>query len=220
MKSFKNFLIERRPFFAVANDYIQRRRDKDKEDTGYDPESEGEDNFQDFHWDSKQLTKHPESEEGQFGDKGRSKTQHQPSNGDREPVQQGTSKVDVPYKTKFNAGAVNKGQHGGAHSAETGKDADKTGEKDLKKLKGYPVQVKEEVDLIAEAVVDRLHEISANQTADVVTLQNGKQHRVDPLTATKLVEIYDKLTPTNQEKFALTVSKDTISFVKMVSFAK
>lgn len=219
MKSFKNFLIERRPFFAVANDYIQRKRDKDKEDTGYDPSAEGEDNFQDFHWDNKQLHNHPEADDNQFSDKGRSKTQHQPSNGDREPIQQGTSKVDVAYKTKFN-GSANKGQSGGKHTAETGKDADKSGEKELKKLKGYPVQVKEEANLIGEAVIDKLHEIAANQEADAITFQNGKQYNVDPITASKLVETYEKLSPSNQEKFALTASKDTISFIKMVSFSK
>ena len=218
MKSFKNFLIERRPFFAVANDYIQRRRDKDKEDSGYDPSSEGEDNFQDFHKDNTKTNAHPEADEKQFGDKGAKKTEHQPSNGDREPVQQGTSKVAVPYKTKFN-NAVNKGQHGGAHTAETGKDADKKGEKELKKLNGYPVQVKEEAALIGESVIDKLHEIAANEEADVITFQNGKQYKVDSITASKLVETYGKLSPANQERFALTVSKDTMSFIKMITFA-
>lgn len=218
MKSFKDFLIERRPFFAVANDYIQRKRDKEKDEGGYDPSSEGEDNFQDFHHKNTTTHSHPEADEKQFGDKGASQAQHQPSNGDREPIQQGTSKVNVPYKTNFST-AVNKGQHGGSHTAATGKDADKKGEKELKKLNGYPVQVKEDVEQIDEAMIDVLKRISSTGKPSDVKLQNGKSLAVDPKTATKLVGIHDKLTPDNRAKFCDKVSKDATSFMKMVNFA-
>jgi hypothetical protein len=223
MKKFKEFIIEKGYF---SRDLVTYAQTKNKDDSdGYDPVSDGERNFKSFHKVNTQVTDYPEAEEGdQSGSKKISKTTHTeaPGKGETE-VKQGSSDVNVEYRSGLKKNIVNKANFGGKKTASTPRD--KTGgETAMNRLKKNdvvdtpPYGVKEETEL-QEGVVDTLKKIVANKKPMTVTFQNGKTLPVDLKTASSLLSAHGKLNPDNQEKFRDHLEKGTTTFMKMIDFA-
>jgi hypothetical protein len=78
--------------------------------------------------------------------------------------------------------------------------------------------MKEDADL-SEAVIDDLRDIVKSKSMKRIKLDDGTQTRVDLFTASALVQVYDKLSDANKQKFASGMAKNENMFMKMVDFA-
>lgn len=80
-----------------------------------------------------------------------------------------------------------------------------------------PVQA-EEVQL-EEAVMDQLHKIVANKSAQSVKFGNGQSRKVDHFTASAITQVHKALNDDNKKKFADMVHKSPEHLMKASDFA-
>jgi len=97
--------------------------------------------------------------------------------------------------------------------------------KDLEKHPGGKVvtlgprgKVKEEVE-ITEAVMDQLHKIVNDKSAQSVKFASGHTRKIDHFTASALTQVHKALNDDNKKKFADLVHKSPEHFMKASDFA-
>ena len=79
-----------------------------------------------------------------------------------------------------------------------------------------PIQAEE---TIQEAVMDQLHKIVANKSAQRVKFANGSTRKVDHFTASAITQVHNALNDDNKKKFADMVHKSPAHLMKASDFA-
>ena len=105
------------------------------------------------------------------------------------------------------------------------KAMDKTREYESKRLEKYKQtmqqhreKLKEEVE-ITEAVMDTLHKIVKDKSAQSVKFASGHTRKIDHYTASALTQVHNALNDENKKKFADMVHKSPEHFMKASDFA-
>ncbi len=70
-----------------------------------------------------------------------------------------------------------------------------------------------------EDVIKKLRIILAKSSADSIKLEDGKQVKVDIMTAKALLNVYDALGDVNRKKFASQIGQNQMWFKKLTDFA-
>ena len=83
--------------------------------------------------------------------------------------------------------------------------------------KGKKIKMTEET--IEEAVMDTLHKIVKNKSAQSVKFASGQTRKVDHYTASALTQVHNALNDDNKKKFADMVHKSPEHFMKASDFA-
>lgn len=81
-----------------------------------------------------------------------------------------------------------------------------------------PIQA-EEVEPIEEAVMDTLHKIVQNKSAQTVKFANGQTRKVDHFTASAIAQVHNAVNDDNKKKLADMIHKSPAHFEKVASFA-
>ena len=174
------------------------KREENPEAKSLEPRAEGEKQFKDMH--TKTVMDYPVSGEG--GDT--SKTKHQPSNGDRAPIQQGTSKLSD--------------QSGFKGSKTPMTRADKT-QGDFKPVRTAPSSVGGNWSGYAESVFVNAPVISESDE-DVMTIElmNGDEIEINSDLYDAIQETYSQLNTGNQMIFRSAVNEGIDSFERILEF--
>jgi hypothetical protein len=73
--------------------------------------------------------------------------------------------------------------------------------------------------MLEEAVMDTLHKIVSNKSAQKVKFASGETRTVDHFTASALTQVHGALNDDNKKKFADMVHKSPGHFTKAADFA-
>jgi hypothetical protein len=160
------------------------------------PRAKGEQDFADAH--TREVTDYPAKKVG--GDT--KETDHQPNNGDRTPVQQGTSKLADKSGFKGNKTPMTR--------------ADKT-QGEMKPVKTSPSAVQS--PSFAESVFISAPVISESDE-DVMEfeLMNGDVIEINADIYNSIHEVFDRLTTGNQAVFKAAVNESVDSFERILDF--
>jgi hypothetical protein len=161
------------------------------------PRAEGEQQFADMH--TREVKDYPVKSAGGKTEQ----TVHQPSNGDRSPIQQGTSKL--PDKSGF-------------HGQQTPKRiADKVREGDLKPLKTSPSAVS--VPAFGESIFVNKPIISESDNDTIeVELLNGDVIEINEDVFNALTDTFEQLNTGNREIFRAAVNESIETFERVLEF--
>jgi len=160
------------------------------------PRAQGEQDFADAH--TREVTDYPAKKVG--GDT--KETDHQPNNGDRAPVQQGTSKLADKSGFKGNKTPLTR--------------ADKT-QGDMKPVKTSPSAV--QAPSFAESVFVNAPVISESGDDSIeIELMNGDVIEINEDVFNGLMEVYSQLNTGNQAVFKAAVNESIESFEKILDF--
>ncbi len=77
----------------------------------------------------------------------------------------------------------------------------------------------EEVEQVEEAVMDTLHRIVNNKSAQTVKFASGETRKVDHFTASAITQVHKAVNDENKKKLADMVHKSPAHFEKVASFA-
>jgi len=161
------------------------------------PRAQGEQDFYDAH--TREVTDYPVKGAG-AEDKGQA--EHQPNNGDRAPIQQGTSKL------------ADKSGFKGSKTPLT--RADKT-QGDMKPVKTSPSAV--QAPSFTESVFVNAPVISESGDDSIeVELMNGDVIEINEDVFNGLMEVYSQLNTGNQAVFKAAVNESIESFEKILDF--
>jgi len=160
------------------------------------PRAQGEQDFADAH--TREVTDYPAKKVG--GDT--KETDHQPNNGDRAPIQQGTSKLADKSGFKGNKTPLTR--------------ADKT-QGDMKPVKTSPSAV--QAPSFAESVFVNAPVISESGDDSIeIELMNGDVIEINEDVFNGLMEVYSQLNTGNQAVFKAAVNESIESFEKILDF--
>lgn len=160
------------------------------------PRAQGEEDFYDAH--TRQTTDYPVSSKGVET----KEAEHQPNNGDRAPVQQGTSKL------------ADKSGFKGSKTPLT--RADKT-QGDFKPVKTSPSAV--QAPTFGESIFVNQPVISESGNDSItVELLNGDIIEINEDTFNALVDMYEQLNTGNRVIFKSAVNENIESFEKILDF--
>jgi len=163
---------------------------KNPEADALKPRAKGEQDFYNQH--TKTVTDYPVSGEGGTT----TKSAHQPMNADRGPIEQGTSKL------------ADKSGFKGSKTPLT--RADKT-QGDFKPVRLSPSAVKESVfdnATFSESVEDEID----------IELENGDTATINTDILEAVQDVYEQLSPDNQEIFRTAVNESAESFERILDF--
>ena len=171
-------------------------KDDNPEAKALRPRAQGEEDFYDAH--TRQTTDYPVSSKG-----GETKeAEHQPNNGDRAPVQQGTSKL------------ADKSGFKGSKTPLT--RADKT-QGDFKPVKTSPSAV--QAPTFGESIFVNQPVISESGNDSItVELLNGDIIEINEDTFNALVDMYEQLNTGNRVIFKSAINENIESFEKILDF--
>lgn len=164
------------------------------EAAGLKPRAQGEQEFADAH--TRQTTDYPVSSKG-----GETKqAEHQPENGDRSPIKQGTSDL--------------KDQSGFKGSKTPLTRADKT-QGDMKPVRQSPssVQAFKESLFVNQPVISE-----SDEDIVYIDLLNGDAIEINQDTWDALHQVYENLNTGNREVFRAAVNESADSFEKILDF--
>ena len=102
---------------------------------------------------------------------------------------------------------------------QTMKALDKTREYEKKRLEAAKLKTQKEEVEITEAVMDTLHKIVNNKSAQSVKFASGHTRKVDHFTASAITQVHKALNDDNKKKFADMVHKSPEHFMKASDFA-
>ena len=102
---------------------------------------------------------------------------------------------------------------------QTMKALDKTREYEKKRLEAARLRTQKEEVEITEAVMDQLHKIVNNKSAQSVKFASGHTRKIDHFTASALTQVHKTLNDENKKKFADMVHKSPEHFMKASDFA-
>ena len=102
---------------------------------------------------------------------------------------------------------------------QTMKALDKTREYEKKRLQAAKLKTQKEEVEITEAVMDQLHKIVNNKSAQSVKFASGHTRKIDHFTASALTQVHKTLNDENKKKFADMVHKSPEHFMKASDFA-
>ena len=102
---------------------------------------------------------------------------------------------------------------------QTMKALDKTREYEKKRLEAARLRTQKEEVEITEAVMDQLHKIVNNKSAQSVKFASGHTRKVDHFTASAITQVHKALNDDNKKKFADMVHKSPEHFMKASDFA-
>jgi hypothetical protein len=164
------------------------------EAAGLKPRAQGEQEFADAH--TRQTTDYPVSSKG--GDT--KQAEHQPENGDRSPIKQGTSDL--------------KDQSGFKGSKTPLTRADKT-QGDMKPVRQSPssVQAFKESLFVNQPVISE-----SDEDIVYIDLLNGDAIEINQDTWDALHQVYENLNTGNREVFRAAVNESADSFEKILDF--
>jgi len=155
------------------------------------PRSKGETDFYNQH--TKTVTDYPVSGKGGTT----TEAEHQPENGDRGPIQQGTSKL---------------GDKSGFKGQQTPKRvADAARQGDFKPVRLSPSAVK-------ESVFDCAVFSESNEGEIDIEMSNGDTATINEAIFEAIQDVYEQLSPDNQEIFRTAVNEDLDSFERILDF--
>ena len=169
---------------------------KNPEAPALKPRAEGEQQFMDMH--TKTTTDYPVSGKG-----GETKeTKHQPSNGDRAPIQQGTSKLSDQSGFKGSKTPLTR--------------ADKT-QGDFKPVKTSASSVN--VPMFQESVFVNKPTISEEDNDTIIIeLLNGDEVEINEDTYNAIVDMFEQLNSGNREIFRAAINEGIDSFERVLDF--
>jgi len=102
---------------------------------------------------------------------------------------------------------------------QTMKALDRTEAYEKKRLEATRLRTqKEEVEL-KESVMDQLHKIVKDKSAQPVKFASGHSRKIDHFTASALTQVHNALNDDNKKKFADLVHKSPEHFMKASDFA-
>lgn len=155
------------------------------------PRAKGEQDFYNQH--TKTVTDYPVSGEGGTT----TKSAHQPMNADRGPIEQGTSKL---------------GDKSGFKGQQTPKNiADSARQGDLKPVRLSPSAVKESV--FEDVTVSESTEDEIN-----IEFMNGDSATINEDIYHAIQDVFEQLSPDNQEIFYTAVNESAESFERILNF--
>ena len=102
---------------------------------------------------------------------------------------------------------------------QTMKALDKTREYEKKRLEAARLRTQKEEVEITEEVMDTLHKIVNNKSAQSVKFASGHTRKVDHFTASAITQVHKALNDDNKKKFADMVHKSPEHFMKASDFA-
>lgn len=102
---------------------------------------------------------------------------------------------------------------------QTMKALDKTREYEKKRLEAAKLKTQKEEVEITETVMDTLHKIVNNKSAQSVKFASGHTRKVDHFTASAITQVHKALNDDNKKKFADMVHKSPEHFMKASDFA-
>ena len=102
---------------------------------------------------------------------------------------------------------------------QTMKAFDKTREYEKKRLEAARLRTQKEEVEITEEVMDTLHKIVNNKSAQSVKFASGHTRKIDHFTASALTQVHKTLNDENKKKFADMVHKSPEHFMKASDFA-
>ena len=102
---------------------------------------------------------------------------------------------------------------------QTMKALDKTREYEKKRLQAAKLKTQKEEVEITEAVMDQLHKIVNNKSAQSVKFASGHTRKIDHFTASAITQVHKALNDDNKKKFADMVHKSPEHFMKASDFA-
>jgi hypothetical protein len=176
------------------------KRDENPEAAALKPRAQGEQDFVDMH--TVDSTNYPVSPNSHTTDDKVTKTVHQPGNGDRSVIKQGTSDL--------------KDQSGFKGSKTPLTRADKT-QGDFKPVKTAPSSVK--VPAFQESIFVNAPMISeSDEDSIVVELLNGDAIEINEDTFNALVDVFEQLNTGNRMAFKAAVNESADTFEKMLDF--
>ena len=159
------------------------------------PRAQGELDFYDAH--TREVTDYPVKGAG-AEDKGQA--EHQPNNGDRAPIQQGTSKLNDKSGFKGNKTPMTR--------------ADKT-QGDMKPLRASPsaVQAFRESAFVNKPVI-------SEEDEDTITIEllNGDLIEINEDTYVAIHQVFEQLNTGNREVFRAAVNESADSFERILDF--
>jgi hypothetical protein len=172
---------------------------KNPEAKSLEPRSEGEQQFKDMH--TVKTTDYPVS--GKGGNT--SQTAHQPSNGDRNPIQQGTSKLADKSGFKGNKTPLTR--------------ADKT-QGDMKPVLTSPSSVGGKWSGYATESVFVNTPVISESDEDVITIElmNGDEIEINSDLYDAIHETYSQLNTGNREIFRSAINEGIDSFERILDF--
>jgi hypothetical protein len=179
----------------------EAKREINPEAAALMPRAEGELDFVDSH--TVAAKEYPVSPNSHTTDNNTKKAVHQPENGDRSPIQQGTSKL---------------ADKSGFHGQQTPKRvADKVREGDLKPVKTASSAV--QVPAFQESIFVNKPVISeSDNDAIEVELLNGDVIEINEDIFNALVDMYEQLNTGNREVFRAAVNESADTFEKILDF--
>ena len=157
------------------------------------PRAKGEQDFYNQH--TKTVTDYPVSGKGGTT----TEAEHQPENGDRGPVQQGTSKL---------------GDKSGFKGQQTPKNiADSARQGDLKPVRLSPSAVKESV------FEDATFAVSESEGNSIyIGFMNADSAIINEDTYHAIQDVFEQLSPDNQQIFYTAVNESAESFERILNF--
>jgi len=105
------------------------------------------------------------------------------------------------------------------HFDKAGDPTNPNKSKDLKRAVKYHNLVNKEEVEITEAVMDQLHKIVNDKSAQSVKFASGHTRKIDHFTASALTQVHKALNDDNKKKFADLVHKSPEHFMKASDFA-
>ena len=172
---------------------------KDAESDALKPRAKGEQDFADAH--TQHDTAYPaKNTDSVLNAKSSSQTKHQPNNGDRGVIKQGTS--DLADKSGF------KGQQTKTRANAVNGNGDKT-----------PVRGPSSAQAYAEEVFSNRSTITeSSEETQEIELENGDVVEVNEETLDIITDTYSKLNPENQEMFRDMINQSADSFSTIMDF--
>jgi hypothetical protein len=181
--------------------FKQLREALNPEAAALKPRAQGEQDFVDMH--KPTVTDYPTKGDSFETDDKISKTKHQSGNGDRAPIQQGTSKLSD--KSGFNGQQTPK------------RIADSARQGDLKVLKTSASAAS--APAFVESVFNNQPMISESDDDSIyIELDNGDSVEVNEDTYNAIVDMFNKLNAENQSVFRSAINESADSFEKILDF--
>jgi hypothetical protein len=172
---------------------------KDAESDELKPRAKGEQDFADAH--TQHDTAYPaKNTDSVLNAKSSSQTKHQPNNGDRGVIKQGTS--DLADKSGF------KGQQTKTRANSVNGNGDKTPVRGPSSAQAYAEEVFSERSTITESSEDTYE----------IELENGDVVEVNEETLDIITDTYARLNPENQEMFRDMINQSADSFSTIMDF--
>lgn len=172
------------------------KKEENPEAKALRPRAEGEQDFYDSH--TREVKDYPLK--GAGGNPKAGVADHQPSNGDRSPIQQGTSKLADKSGFKGNKTPLTR--------------ADKT-QGDFKPLRSSPSSVqsfKESVFVNAPMIVEE------DSDSIIIELLNGDEVEINEDTYNAIIDTFEQLNTGNREIFRAAINESADSFEKILDF--